>query len=101
MKLWILLPIVAVTVAACTPRETLDSCREKYPDRNFLFELPEVGDTVESAVYDQDMTLTVTKSPAGVAGDCSVVSVHVSAMTPIGQEIIWVIDPRLLTTVSE
>jgi hypothetical protein len=101
MKLWILLPIVAVTVAACTPRETLDSCREKHPERNFLFDLPEVGDTVESAVYDPDMTLTVTKSPAGIAGDCSGVSVQVSAMNPIGREIRWIVDPRLLTPVSE
>jgi hypothetical protein len=101
VKLWILLPMVAVTVAACMPEEILSNCQNLYPDRAFLFNLPEVGDTVESAVYEPDMTLTVTKSPASVANDCSKVTVQVSAMTPIGQENYWAVDSRLLTPVSE
>ena len=101
MKLWILLPIVAVTVAACTPEDILSNCQNLYPDKAFLFNFPEVGNTVESAVYDVDMTLTVTKSPADVANDCSKVIVQVSAMSPIGQENYWAVDSRLLTPVSE
>lgn len=98
---YLAIPAGLLVLAGCTPEEVLSNCQNQYPDRQFLFDFPEVGDTMESAVYDADMTLTVTKSPASVASDCSMVTVEVSAMTPTGQENFWTVDSRLLTPVSE
>lgn len=98
---YLTIPAVLLVLAGCTPEEILTNCQTLHPDRQYLFNFPEVGATVESAVYDTDMTLTVTKSPARVANDCSMVTVQVSAMNPIGQEMSWAVDARFLTSVSE
>lgn len=97
--------LLALLAACNIPiEERIQACLEKYPDRQYLVPKFSYGERVVSAVYEPDIIMTVidNKESVPVGGDgCSFLNVRVSANTPHGTTIEWIIDQRLLVAVKE